>query len=75
MRITTADIADVALEMLNIDGIESNDGGEQTHVGFRQLITKVVWSAIFGKLGFRPIERLEQSRDILLICFLRAETR
>lgn len=43
-RITAADVADVAFEVLHIDDIESDDGYIKTYVRFGDVGTKVVWS-------------------------------
>jgi hypothetical protein len=37
MWISGPDIADVALEMLHVDGIEADDGGEETDISFRYV--------------------------------------
>jgi hypothetical protein len=35
--ISGPNIADVALEVLNVDGIEADDGGEETDISFRYV--------------------------------------
>lgn len=42
LRIPASYIADVAFEMLHVDGIEADDGGEQADVGFGDVFPKVV---------------------------------
>jgi hypothetical protein len=70
--VATADVADVALEVLNIDGVEADDGCVEAHIELSQFVTKVEWTTGFGKLLLCTIERLEQSLDILFVCFLGA---
>lgn len=45
-RITRSDIADVAFEMLNVDGVETNNGGVETNVGFSYVLAEVVWRRV-----------------------------
>lgn len=56
--------------MLNVDGIESDDGCVEAHIELGQLVTQIVGSTRFGKVLFCAIERFEQSLDVLLIGFL-----
>ena len=37
MWVSRSDIADVALEVLNVDRVEADDGGEKPDIGFRYL--------------------------------------
>ena len=46
IRISGADVADVALEVLHVDGIEANDGRVEPHVRFRDVGAEVVGSAV-----------------------------
>lgn len=41
VRVATANVADVAFEMLNVDGIEADDRGVQANVGLGQLVAEV----------------------------------
>ncbi len=43
-RVPRSDIAEIALEMLHVDGIESDDGGEQSNVGFGDVLAEIVRS-------------------------------
>lgn len=43
-RVTRTNVADVALEVLYIDWIETNDGGIETDVGFGDVFAIVEWS-------------------------------
>jgi hypothetical protein len=71
--VATADIADVALEVLNINSVEADDGREKAHIELGQFVTKVEWTTGFGKLLLCTIERLKQSLDVLFVCFLGAD--
>lgn len=59
----------VALEVGKVDGIESDDGGEQPDVGFGQLVGVQVGSAVFQHL-FDAIEALEKGFDVGFVCVL-----
>lgn len=69
-RIPTSDVPKVRLEVLNIHCIESHDGGVQSHITFSDLIAPVVrpWAAL--EVFLYSVQRLKQSNDVLLICFL-----
>lgn len=43
--IPAADIAEVALEVLNVDCVEADDGREQTHISLGQAVAEVERSA------------------------------
>jgi len=43
-RIAAADVADVAFEVLHIDGVESDYGHIETYVRLGDVVTEVVWS-------------------------------
>jgi hypothetical protein len=53
-RLAAADVADVAIEVLHIDSIKSDDGYIKTYVCFGDVGAKVVWSSgCYGiELGF-----------------------
>lgn len=55
-RIPGSDIANVAFEMLDVDWIEADNGGVETHVGFRDLVSKVVWRGVLGQVGFGTVQ-------------------
>lgn len=67
-----ADIGQVALEVLHVDGIESDDGRVETHVGFGDGLAKVVWAWRAGEVLLYLLERLEQDLHVLLVRFLGA---
>lgn len=70
MRIAAPDIAQVALEVLDVDLIEADYGRVQADVGFCDAVAEVVRSAIFGNLLFSTVERLEEYLYVLLVSFL-----
>lgn len=41
-RVARADIADVALEMLHVDGVETDDGGVQADISFGDMFAEVI---------------------------------
>ena len=55
-RIPTADVANVALEVLNIDGVEANDGGVESDVGFGDVGAVVERGSVGSKMGFGTVE-------------------
>lgn len=71
--IATADVTNVALEVLDIDRIKSNDGGVEADISFSQLVAKVERTAGFCKVSLCAIKRFEKDLDVLLVRFLRAK--
>lgn len=59
-RVARADIADVAFEMLDVDGIEADDGRVETDVGFGDLRSEVVRFGVRGEMFFCPVEGGEE---------------
>jgi hypothetical protein len=72
VRVAAADIANVALEVLHVNGIEADDCCEQTDVLLCQAIAEVEWTAGLGEVFFRTIQRFKQLGDGLLVGFLGA---
>lgn len=70
MRVPAPDIAEIALEVLYIDWIETNDGRVEAHVGFCQAVTEVEWPTGFGEVCFCTVEGLEELGDSLFVGFL-----
>lgn len=64
------DIPDVALEVLHVDGIESHNRREETHVGFRHLVAEVEGPGVLGQVLLGTVQRLEQGLDVALVSFL-----
>ena len=46
--------------MLDIDGVEANDGGVETHVGLCDGGAEIVWGAVSGKVGLGAGEGVEE---------------
>jgi hypothetical protein len=59
--------------VLNIDGVEADDGCEEAHIELGQLVTEVERTTRLGKFLFCTIERFEQNVDVLLVSFLCAD--
>lgn len=70
VRVSTADVADVALEVLDVHWVEANDGGEKADIGFSQTITKVKWTFRLCEVCLRMVEGLEQGVDVFLVGLL-----
>jgi hypothetical protein len=73
--VATANVANVAFEVLNVDGVEADDGREEAHVELGQFVTEVERTTGFLKILLCTVERLEQSLDVLLVSFLCANQK
>ena len=71
-RIARSDITDVALEMLNIDRVKSNDGSVEANVCLGDVRTIIIGSSVFGKVSFSAVEGGEKRFDGFFISFLRS---
>lgn len=75
IRIPGADVADVALEVLDVHDVEADDRCVETDVRFGDRLPEVVWACLFGGLifqvGFRLVEGGEELADGFLVGFLR----
>lgn len=71
-RIAASDVADVALEVLDVDRIEADNGRVEPDVGFGDVLAKVVWAGVLGEVGFCLVQMLEEGLDVLFVGFLRA---
>ena len=54
-RIATADVANITLEVLNVDGVEANDGGVETDIGLGNIGAKIKWRSVGSKMGFGTV--------------------
>ncbi len=63
-RITRADVADVAAEVLHVNGIEAHDRDVQPHVGFGELGAEVVGAGGGGEVVFNAVEGSEEVGDV-----------
>ena len=70
--IAAPDVADVALEVLDVDRVEADDGGVEPDVGFGDVCAEVVWACGAGEVCFRLIEVFEERPDVVFVGFLRA---
>lgn len=68
--VAAADVPDVALEVLHVNGVEADDCGEEADVLLCEAITEVERAARLGEVFFRTIQRFEKLRDGLLVGFL-----
>jgi hypothetical protein len=70
VRVSTANIADVALEVLHVDGVEADDCCEEADVLLCKSVAEVERSVGLGEIFFRTIQGLEELGDGLLVGFL-----
>ena len=70
--VAAADVANVALKVLHIDGVEADDGCEEADVLLCEAVAEVEWTAGLGKVCFRTIQGFEELGDGLLVGFLGA---
>lgn len=61
--IPTADITDVALEVLDIHDVETNNSRVQADVGFGQAVAEVVRTAAFLEIRLSPVKGVEEGGD------------
>ena len=61
--ISASDVADVAFEVLDIYGVEANNGGVKTYVGFCDGRSEVVWGALSSEMSFSAREGFEEWAD------------
>ena len=71
MRIATPNIADVALEMLHVDRVETDDCCIEAHVCFCDVGPEVIRPrpvlVVGGKMGFGTVKGLKERADSLLV--------
>lgn len=70
-RVARANVTQVALEVLDIDRIEADDGGEEADVGLGDVFAKVVGAGRGGEVGFSAVEGGEELLDVAFVGFLR----
>lgn len=73
--VAAADVADVALEVLDVDCVKADDGGVEADVLLCQAVTEVERTAGFCEVCFGTVQRLEELGNSLLIRFLGSEER
>ena len=69
-RETASDVADIALEVLDIDGVEADNSGVETYVGLCDGGAEVVRGAVGGKVGLGAGEGVEEWVDGFLVGLL-----
>jgi hypothetical protein len=70
--VAAADVTEVALEVLYVDGVEADDGGEEADVLLCDVVAEVEGTAGRGEICFRAVKGLEELRDGFLVCLLGA---
>ena len=70
-RVAAADVADVALEVLDVDGVEAHDGGVQAHVGFGDGVAEVEGPGARAQVLLHAVQACEELLDVALVCVLR----
>lgn len=68
-RISTSDISNVALEVLNVNGVKTDDGGVKTDIGLCQSISKEIWSS-FCKAFLDLVQGFKERDDVRFVCGL-----
>ena len=68
--VAAANVADVALEVLHVDGVEADDGCVEANVLLSETVAEVVGTAGLGEVLLRTIEGFEKLGDGLLVGFL-----
>jgi hypothetical protein len=69
-REAAANVLDVALEMLHVHRIESDDGGVKSNIGLSHAVTEQEWSLAREKMLLHLLKRLEENLNVLFVCFL-----
>lgn len=67
--ISRANIPNIALEMLDVDGVEADKRHVQPYVCLCELFAKVVGAFLAGEVLLRAVERLKEGVDVTLIGF------
>ena len=68
--VTAANVADVTLEVLHVNGVEADNSGEETDVLLCEAFAEVERTAGLGEVFFGTIQGLEELGDSLLVGFL-----
>lgn len=69
-RVPTSNVPNIRLEVLNIYCIKSNNGGVQSHIALCDLVAPVVWPWAALQVLLHAVQRLKQSKDVLLVRLL-----
>ncbi len=68
-----SDVTDVAFEMLDVDGVEADDGRVEADVCFGDVGSEVVGCGVFCEVGFGAVEGGEEGADGFFVGFLCAK--
>lgn len=71
IRISAPDIPQITLEMLNVHGVEPDDGDKQSDIHLGQAFPEPVRSGRGSEMRLGSVQRLEESDDIPLVGLLR----
>lgn len=69
-RVPGPNVANVALEMLHVHGVEADDGGVETDVCFGDVFAVVVRARGRGEVTFGAVEGSEEFGDRCFVGFL-----
>lgn len=72
-RVSRTNIADIALEMLHVDGVKADDGRVESDISFGDGVPEEVGRGgeLFGEVGFDSVEGGEEGRDGFFVGLLR----
>ena len=69
-RISRTDVANVAFEMLDVDGVEADDCRVESYIGFGDVRAEIIGRGVFGEVGFDAVEGGEEGLDGFFVGFL-----
>lgn len=69
MRISTSNVPDIRLEMLDINRIKPHNRRKQSDICFRHFVPVVIGPRGGGKMGLDAVERGEELRYGFCVCF------
>ena len=71
-RVAGANVAYVAFEVLDVDGVEADDGRVEADVGFGDVGAVVEGRGVVGEVGFDLGEGVEEGVQGFFVGFLRS---
>ena len=69
-RISRSYISNVALKMLDVDGVEADDCCVEPNISFGDVCAEIVGGGVFGEMGLDAVEGGEEGSDGSLVGFL-----
>lgn len=72
-RVAGADVAHVAFEVLDVDGVEADDGRVEADVGFGEVGAVVEGRGVGGEVGFDAVEGVEEGVEGFFVGVLGSE--